>query len=316
MICYLLFVIYIIPYHLSEIIDNSVIVWYNSDIMTNYKLISFSGIDFQLAADKAVHTADFPKHSHDFTELTVVTGGTATHVIEGVRHPIQRGTVMSVNPNFTHEYAEVNKLEHYNFMFDISKLSLMESELKKLRGFQTFFVTLPEHRYRHKFISTMLLNEEQLEFTKNLCELIYNEFTEKTDGCKIRARIYFLSLIAYLSSLYNPTEESISENISKIIHTAEYIEENYSEKITVEQLADMAYLSQRQYLRVFRSIYGMSPKQYIIKCRLDHSCELIRNSSQTMTEIASVCGFSDKSSFSKLFHKEFGITPGGYKKQI
>lgn len=283
--------------------------------MIDYKLNSFSGIDFQLAVDKEIHTADFPKHSHDFTELTVVTGGTAIHVIEGTEHPIRQGTVMSINPNFTHEYREVNDLEHYNFMFDINKLSLMESELKKLKGFQAFFVTLPEHRYRHKFISTINLDEAQLEFTKTLCELIYTEFKGRTDGYKIRTRTYFLTLITYLSSIYNPTEENVSENILKVIRTAEYIEKSYGNTLTVEQLAGMAYLSQRQYLRVFKSVYGISPKQYIIRCRLDHSCELILNSGYSMTEIASICGFSDKSSFSKLFHKQFGITPTDYRKQ-
>lgn len=282
--------------------------------MIKYMLNSFSNIDFQLGVDKSIHTADFPQHSHDFTELTIVMSGTATHIIENTSHPIQKGSVMSVSPFFSHEYKNVNNLEHYNFIFDVNKLNLLDTELRKLKGFQAFFITLPQFKYRHKFISNIILNDEQFLFVKNLCELIYKEFVNKTEGYKILVRTYFLSLIAYISNLYEPAIENVSESVIKIVNTATYIEENYPEKITVPMLAKLAYLSERQYLRVFKSVYNVTPIQYINDCRLDHACNFIVNTSKTLSEISDACGFSDKSAFSKLFHKHFGITPSKYRK--
>lgn len=301
---------------MTKFIDNIDIYWYNSDTMTKYMLNSFSNIDFQLGVDKAAHKMDFPEHTNDFTELTIVTSETVINVVEDINPPIQRISVMSVSPFFSHQYKDVDNLKHYNFIFDVNKLNLIDSELRKLKGFQAFFITLPRFRYRHKFISNIVLNDEQLPFVKNLCELIYTEFISKSEGYKILVGTYFLSLITYILNLYDPAIENVSESVIKIVNTATYIEENYASKITVPMLARLAFLSERQYLRVFKSVYNVTPIRYINDCRLDHACNFITTNTKTLSEISDICGFSDKSAFSKLFFKQFGISPSQYRKNI
>lgn len=283
--------------------------------MITYKLNSFSNADFMISVDKGVHTADFPSHYHDFTELTIVTSGSATHVVEGLEYPIRKGSVMSVNPCFAHEYKDVDNLEHYNFMFDVGSFALLENGLKKLKGFRLFFETLPQMRYRRKFIGQMVLDDEQFEFTSAVCELIYKEFKSKSPEYKILVKTYFTTLLAYISNIYVSDEESIPEAIEKIIQSVEYIEENFNKKISIAELSEIACLSERHYSRLFKKVYGISPAQYIINCRVDHARLLIRSTDATLTEIAYLCGFSDNSAFSKTFLKKYGVSPSQYREE-
>ena len=281
--------------------------------MERHQLIDYPSIDFQLYITKGKHIDDVPLHTHDCTELTIVTGGSATHLIEDKEYTIKKGDVLVVIPDFSHANTNVDGLEHYNFLFDLNKLLIMDKELKSLAGFETFFITKPYYRYHHHFVSTMVLTEEQFSFVKTLCDLMYNEFTQKKGGYKVTVKAYFLTLIAYISSTYMPEQDSDTLRFQQIIQTANYIEENYDKKISVPELAQMAYLSVRQYTRIFTQVIGLPPIEYLIDCRLNNACFLIKNSSKTITEIAETCGFTDKSAFSRMFRKKLKISPSEYR---
>jgi transcriptional regulator GlxA family with amidase domain len=59
----------------------------------------------------------------------------------------------------------------------------------------------------------------------------------------------------------------------------------------------ISYLSTRQFTRVFTKSYGMSPKEYLIKLRINHACRIMEDSRLTLSEVALESGFSDISFF-------------------
>lgn len=281
--------------------------------MINYKLLDYPNIDFQLFLDKGTHHADVPLHSHDFNEFTIITDGSATHEIEGVTYHISKGDVFVALPGFSHSCKSVDNLCHYNFMFDANKFVLFDKEIKSLYGFQSFFITAPEYKYQKKFISRLKLTDSQLQFAEALCEEMYREFSEKKNGFDIIIKAHFLSLIAYISRLYT-SESSLDGNaFLNVEQTLVYIEEHFSERITLSEIAGQAFICERQYSRIFKKLYGTTPIQYIINCRLNNACDLIKNTGKSLTEIAVSCGFSDKSAFSKAFKARFGMPPIDYR---
>jgi AraC family transcriptional regulator len=65
--------------------------------------------------------------------------------------------------------------------------------------------------------------------------------------------------------------------------------------------------------REFHKHFRMTVGEYIRKRRIEHASELLSNSELPMSEIASICGFSDQSHFCALFKKHLGMTPGNFR---
>lgn len=88
-----------------------------------------------------------------------------------------------------------------------------------------------------------------------------------------------------------------------------YIHEHYSEKITIPQLAETAFLSERECYRVFQYHLHMTPVEYIKSYRIQAACQMLADTSLPVTEIGYSCGFGNTSYFGKIFHEVTGYTP-------
>jgi AraC-like DNA-binding protein len=284
--------------------------------MIEFNIFDYAGIDFPFFMGKGTHLNSFLPHTHNYTELEIITSGSADHIVDGKVYTIKKGDVVVLIPSFVHELQNVQELEHYNFKFDLEKLILLETDIEKLSGFQSLFILEPFHRYQHDYISHMTLNEVQFDKVKLLCDLIYDEWNNKREGYKWVIKSYFLSLITYLSRNYSPRVEGGSPKIKDIVKSVAYIHENLCQKITVSMLASMACLSERQYTRIFKEIYGVAPIEYVINCRLNLACRMMKNTKKSLLEISSNCGFSDKVYFSRLFKYRYNITPGQYRRSL
>lgn len=88
------------------------------------------------------------------------------------------------------------------------------------------------------------------------------------------------------------------------------VEANMSNaSFTVEQLALKAHLNRTQLLRKLKGLTGLSPNDFIKDLRLQKAADMIRQNTDTITQIAYAVGFNDQSYFSKCFKKQFGLAP-------
>lgn len=297
-------------------VDNTDVPLYNPDIMKEFKILDFAGIDFPFWAIKGKHTEAFYSHTHDFIELEIVVNGTADHIVEGKKYQIGKGDVLVLLPGFVHELQNVNELEIYNFKFDLDKLILLDTDIEKLSGFQSLFLYQPMNQYYNDYHSYLYLEDNRFNEVKLLCDLVLAEWNERKEGYKWVIKSYFLALITYLSRNFSSNAISSSYKAQDIINTVSFIHENLSSKITLSQLSSMACLSERQYCRVFKGIYGVSPIDYAINCRITLACKMMKNTQLSIHQICTTCGFGDKVSFSRLFKNRFLITPGEYRKRL
>ena len=82
------------------------------------------------------------------------------------------------------------------------------------------------------------------------------------------------------------------------------------------QLADMAAMSERTFVRRFRDVAGMPPGQYLQKMRLDIAKHLLEETDQPLEWIVGQVGYSDVSSFRRLFKKEVSVSPGVFRERF
>jgi AraC family transcriptional regulator len=93
----------------------------------------------------------------------------------------------------------------------------------------------------------------------------------------------------------------------------EYIVTHLNENITNDALAEVAGLSVCHFTRVFKQTEGMSPRRYVLHCRVKRAKELLADGKMSQAQIAFAAGFSDQSHYTRWFRQISGLTPGGYR---
>jgi len=95
-----------------------------------------------------------------------------------------------------------------------------------------------------------------------------------------------------------------------------YITKEYMNDISVVGIAEKIGITRSYLSKCFNATLKMSPKQFIIKYRMDKACELLKKSNKNITEIADAVGYSNSLTFSKAFKTYFGISPNEKRKEM
>jgi AraC-like DNA-binding protein len=90
-----------------------------------------------------------------------------------------------------------------------------------------------------------------------------------------------------------------------------FIDKFYSEKIDLNNISDEAYFSKFHFIRLFKSIYGKTPHQYLTSVRIEKAQQLLRLD-KTVSEVCFLVGYDSVSTFSGLFTKTVGKTPSEF----
>jgi len=93
----------------------------------------------------------------------------------------------------------------------------------------------------------------------------------------------------------------------------QYINENYSGPIQVNELASLMYLSVNQFERKFKQVFQISPTKFLVRYRIHRACYDLLHTDQTITQIAQSHGFYDHSHFIRHFRTTMGMTPNQYR---
>jgi AraC-like DNA-binding protein len=94
-----------------------------------------------------------------------------------------------------------------------------------------------------------------------------------------------------------------------------FIQQHYMHRITREQIANAAGVSESYLTQVFQHELGMTPWIYLTRFRVAHACALLRNTDESVTDVAVAVGFDDPGYFSKVFRGETGMTPREFRQQ-
>lgn len=93
-----------------------------------------------------------------------------------------------------------------------------------------------------------------------------------------------------------------------------YIHNHLNAPLDLDTLSQVACLSKYHFIRLFKEVYGQTPRQYLIKKRLEQASNLLLNSSKSFHEICLEVGLKDSSSFGRLFKRSYGATPHIYRR--
>lgn len=150
------------------------------------------------------------------------------------------------------------------------------------------------------------------DFKERLWEILslYNGFSgiNDPDGARIIANaVFFLMKKRIATGGYKTKPRQHAERIKS------FIDENYYKKITVRDMADRVYLNKNYVRTVFFEVFGVSPKQYLQRVRMNRAEFLLRTTDEDVKLIANSVGYDDALLFSKTFKAAYGISPLGFR---
>jgi AraC-like DNA-binding protein len=137
-----------------------------------------------------------------------------------------------------------------------------------------------------------------LELMENIENLVYANSRFYSFLCSFRLMV--------LSSRKHGTKDSVIQSI-------EYMRENISSVVTLEDLAEVAGLSVSHYCAMFKQKTMQTPMQLYTSMKIQRACQLLQNRNQTIKAISYSLGFFDQYHFSKVFKQIMGISPKNFR---
>lgn len=235
-------------------------------------------------------------------ELELFHTQAGTSYINSLRYPTARGMIVCAKPGQT---------RYSDFPIRCSFVRITATG-KRNAECEALMDSLPDCIYCQKPEET----EELFSLFAKLSARITGSAPQELN--LLRSNAAFLELlyrIARISSGQTVTA-SLSALHPGVRHAHEYINEHYTERCSLQTLADTVGLSPNYLHSVFTECFGMTPYAYVMSRRIRAAQKRIAAGEKTMMEIALELGFCSQSHFNKVFKEQTGLTPVAYRKKL
>lgn len=254
-------------------------------------------------------------HWHDEMEFLIVTEGRAIFQIGTSYYNVCAGQAIIINSGEIHAgYRHHNSICSFNAV--VFSMNLLCS---------TSYDILQE-----KFINPIMKKQYLLppfiqgncEWEKEVLELLNdivarNKQEHYTYELVTKAQLYLILSKIFLNYRQVAQKKAYAENnykVERLKKILNYIQVNYSKKITLKDLADLINMSESHFCRFFKQMVKKTPIDYLNYIRIRKAAELLENSDKKIFEIAMDVGFDNLNYLIIVFKKHMGCTPSKYRK--
>jgi AraC family transcriptional regulator len=140
--------------------------------------------------------------------------------------------------------------------------------------------------------------------------LLYEEKLVQLMSLLIVSHYRDQSVKKQMPSVKRSTKEEITK---RLLHSLDYLHEHYDEEIALDQLASVTCISKFHFMRLFKIAFNTTPHQYLNQIRVNRAKSFLKKNDTTIGDVARQTGFSDSSSFSRMFFRQTGYYPSQYR---
>ena len=250
-------------------------------------------------------------------EIDVVVAGKGNVHILGQNIPCEEGDVFMIPSGIPHELLladDSEALEVRRFLLDLGdwldrEVAAQESDKYCYGAF-----------HDNTVISCARLNTHTLMKVNGLLDGIVYELTERGNEWECSLKAYLSLLLITLGRYVSNTIQNISDEqqgeLRVLSATVAMVSESFCDsEFVLADIADALLVSQSTLSRIFKRRMGERFSQYLKNLRLEHACELLRDTTLSVEKIVGQCGLKDVSSFYRNFYDYAGTTPHKYRKQ-
>lgn len=250
-----------------------------------------------------------PLHWHEFYEMCVITEGTGTNVLNGVAHPLERGSLFLLTPADFHEvYPDPNSVLHvYNVIFSEE---MLVGELRELLlyGNASRMIRLDKEALLRVEQEYLVIDREMRE-PKTAQRLMVKGALERILIELLRQR-EIGSADRGLSG-----DEAATSSHDAVASALLFIHHHFREPLSLQDAAREANLAPGYFSTCFRQTTGITFQHYLQNLRIEFGAALLLASELPVTEICFASGFRTLTHFERVFRNKYGCSPRQYQQQ-
>lgn len=255
-----------------------------------------------------------PLHWHRELEMIVIKKGRGYVSVDLHRRPVCAGDFILILPGQLHsiEQEENFIMEYENI---ILKPELLISGDNDLCAIQYLIPLINQDIPTETFLTPALSYYESLAGCIRQIDLLCDT---RPDGYQMAVKgflmLFFFSLITN-SSEKKTSSAMQTKSLKKMKTILKYVEEHYSEPISIEDMAAISYYSKSHFMKFFKSHMGMGFIEYLNDYRLTMAERILQSREDSVLNVAQSCGFDNLSYFHRLFKRKYGVAPGRWRKE-
>lgn len=220
------------------------------------------------------------------------------------------GDITCIPRNIPHTtYSSPNTESRWSYLF-LNPQELFKNIAPHMRGFD---LSLSAYReYRH------ILSRDEYPYIYELTSMAIREIEQQQPMYQTGAMGILLSLCIELHRIQDMGGHKSTltsqppENAMALSPVLDFIEDHYAEQFDIDYLADICCLSPTHFRRLFHSVIGRSPLDFLNNTRIINACNLLRSTEHSILDISEMVGFRSVSSFNRHFMKTMQTTPRDY----
>lgn len=240
----------------------------------------------------------FPNHFHEYYVIGFVEGGRRHLWCRNQEYDVSSGDLILFNPRDNHCCAPIDG-EPLDYRAVNIQLPVMEHAAREITGAP----------FIPRFTQNVVYRSD---ITRSVAAL-YSAILRHSSRLEREEALFFL-LEQVIQEYAAPfKEEDVSAPDTRIQMLCTYMEEHFSENITLDELLSMTSFGKSYLLRSFTKQLGVSPYRYLQTIRLDKAKHFLEQGVLPV-EAAAMAGFSDQSHFTNFFKEFIGLTPRQYQK--
>lgn len=252
-----------------------------------------------------------PPTRNSYTKIYYILDGTADCFIERRAVPLERQQVLVIPRGATHFLRDKEGAP-----LSLYILAVRNNSLEHLASFNEQIELLSQLASKH--LKPLTSHDyAAYDLPRKIRKILYEQRMQAA-GFVPAIQANLLSLVVALNRIYLniPVEQQFpgdKPTVNRIQHVAHYIEKNFFEPVSVENMARMACLSVRQFTNQFKAVYGVTFMQYLHFHRTRYAQRLLAETDQEIISICFSSGFNDLAHFYRIFKRYTSLSPRQFR---
>ena len=256
------------------------------------------------------HAFQIPVHWHDELEIIYVKEGSLNVNIAGESYIGNPGDAFTVSPGNLHFMgSQTGGVDYYTFLFPMRYVTFNTEDMLDKEVLEPLnngrLMIYPQIGKAARDICEELIDIHQLK----------NSETEQKIIVQLKTK---MTLLQFILKMWQ--EGLIVDNATSGRNIIEkemisYIQQNYTEKISLKEFGAQFHLSEKYISRYFKEHFHITLSQYVNHLRLEHARQLLQETALPITEVAMQSGYQNVSYFIRNFKETYGVPPLKYRKE-